>query len=130
MPFMDEDRKNNRRINQNALDKEVRQTWAFLFATSKSPQKRLQHYEVSLKFIKPDWSHKVTPNWLRNRHLRTWNSANHMDRYDLETIRSYYGVLVGALNKELVTYARFPIFETRLRQLRHYMDSQKPRGLR
>ena len=130
MPFMDEDRKNNRRINQNALDKEVRQTLAFLFATSKSPQKRLQHYEVSLKFIKPDWSHKVTPNWLRNRHLRTWNSANHMDRYDLETIRSYYGVLVGALNKELVTYARFPIFETRLRQLRHYMDSQKPRGFR
>lgn len=29
-----------------------------------------------------------------------------------------------------VSYAEFPLFETRLRDLRHYMDTVRPRGFR
>jgi hypothetical protein len=36
----------------------------------------------------------------------------------------------ASLNGLPVSYDQFPLFETRLRQLRRYMDSQKPRGLR
>ncbi len=36
----------------------------------------------------------------------------------------------SALNKDPISYSQFPIFEKRLRQLRHHMDNQKPRGFR
>lgn len=36
----------------------------------------------------------------------------------------------AALNKISIAFAEFPVLEPRLRQLRHYMDTQKPRGIR
>jgi hypothetical protein len=42
----------------------------------------------------------------------------------------YEHIVESSANKEPLLYSQFPLFETRLRQLRHYMDSQKPRGLR
>jgi len=39
-------------------------------------------------------------------------------------------VLQAAVNKRPLQYSEFPIFQTRLRQLRHYMDQQRPRGFR
>jgi hypothetical protein len=36
----------------------------------------------------------------------------------------------AALNKTSISFAEFPVLETRLRQLRHYMDTQRPRGIR
>ena len=41
-----------------------------------------------------------------------------------------YQILTAALTKAPILYSEFPIFETRLRQLRHYIDSPKPPGLR
>jgi hypothetical protein len=43
---------------------------------------------------------------------------------------AYDDVATMSSNKQPIPYARFPLFETRLRQLRHYMDGQKPRGFR
>jgi hypothetical protein len=42
----------------------------------------------------------------------------------------YRAMIDAALNKESVAYNKFPVYESRLRELRYYMDSQKPRGLR
>lgn len=36
----------------------------------------------------------------------------------------------ATFNKTPIAFVEFPVLETRLRQLRHYMDNQKPRGIR
>jgi hypothetical protein len=39
-------------------------------------------------------------------------------------------MLNSALSKDLIPYSKFTVYESRLRQLRHCMDSQKPRDFR
>jgi hypothetical protein len=69
-----------------------------------------------------------TPDFVesyRNLHLGTDKSIRgRLTRSDMET------VLQTALNKRPLQYSEFPIFQTRLRHLRHYMDQQRPRGFR
>ena len=38
--------------------------------------------------------------------------------------------MLAPIRLNVVAYSKFPIFEARLRQLRHYMDNRKPHGLR
>ncbi len=42
----------------------------------------------------------------------------------------YDKVIQSTLRKESLAYSSFPIYEKRLRELRAYMDSSKPQGLR
>jgi hypothetical protein len=42
----------------------------------------------------------------------------------------YHRIKYALPQKDELPYSDFPLLETRLRQLRHYMDTQKPRGLR
>jgi len=44
--------------------------------------------------------------------------------------RIYSRMQHDAFHKNRILFGQFPIMETRLRQLRLYMDSQKPRGIR
>jgi hypothetical protein len=129
---MEADVTNHRVIDEHDLDTEVSRSWAFLFTTSRNSRKRLQHYEEFLKFSPPEWTVDNTGRkWLRSKHLGTSTGPDYpWDVYYPIQWHEYHQVSKKALNKDLVSYAQFPIFETRLRQLRHYMDSQKPRGLR
>jgi hypothetical protein len=117
------------------LDKEVAQSWALLFATSKNIKSRFQHYDEWLKSNEPKWYVDDTSvKCLRLRHLGALTEDDDGDEtpdiYLCYLMDHYRRVSRAALNKDPVSYAQFPVFETRLRQLRHYMDSQKPRGLR
>jgi hypothetical protein len=129
--FMEADVTNHRISNVYDLDTEVSRSWAFLFATSRHSRKRLQHYEEFLKPSPPEWTvDNISRKWLRSKHLGTLTGPDRpWDFYYHLQWQRYRQVINKALNKDLVSYAQFPIFETRLRQLRHYMDSQKPRGL-
>ncbi|KAH7400441.1 hypothetical protein BKA64DRAFT_708120 [Cadophora sp. MPI-SDFR-AT-0126] len=108
------------------LNEEVRRTWAFLFATNSSFEKRCEDYASvdgnSLMVDSNPYHLLKSYQHLRKRHL-----GEDMDNYRYE---GYRDVFKAARNKALVPYAQFPVFENRLRQLRHYMDSQKPRGIR
>jgi hypothetical protein len=117
MSFIEGGMTNRTSIDPEDLDKEVAQSWAFLFATSQSPKKRSQNYEKLLKSKTPEWSHGDILKWQQSTHLAT--------RFD----DGSESILKAAVKKDLVSYDRFPVFETRLRQLRHYMDSQKPQSL-
>ncbi|CAD6447486.1 04378a54-d700-4c3a-ab5d-2bad458ee0c1 [Sclerotinia trifoliorum] len=68
------------------------------------------------------------------------NSA-HMTVDEFDMIRSYHATARGswisslsavnsAQNKFALKYSDFGLLEDRVRQLRHYMDNQKPRGIR
>jgi hypothetical protein len=115
------------KINKEALDKEVAQSWSFLFATSRSKNKRSQDYD---KVSPPPWSSAGIPIWLKARHLGMIEREHIIDGATYTMIHyDYSPIQAAALNKNPISYAQFPIFETRLRELRHYMDSRKPRGL-
>jgi hypothetical protein len=128
--------KDRRRINRFVLDKEVAQSWAFLFVTSRNSKTRSQNYDEFLESSVPKWLDDTSPKWLRSLHLGTLiegdegDEDNDDDVYFYVLTYNYRRVLGAALNKDPVSYAQFPVFETRLRQLQHYMGSQKPRGLR
>jgi hypothetical protein len=119
---------NRDKIDKAAIDKEVLQSWSFLFATSKSENKRSQEYD---KLSQPPWSTAGIPAWLKARHLGTVMRGEHSLDYtnDCMIHEVYSPIQIAALRKTPISYAQFPIFATRLRELRHYMDGRKPRGL-
>ncbi len=119
------------------FQRELYQSWAMLFATDQDLKKRTDEYD---KLPRPQWM-------VESEHGEVLNDANNKSNSDLLTdyrnkhlglnigrwsqdSTSYHDILTPSLNKNLIPYAHFPVFETRLRQLRHYMDNQKPRGFR
>ena len=99
------------------MNDELEQTWAFLYATSKYPKQRRSFYE---RLPRPPWADDGAPEWMKNQQTGQPQGIE----------EPYQHILRVASKKGFVPYAQFPIFETRLRQLRHYMDNQKPRGFR
>jgi hypothetical protein len=80
----------------------------------------------------PPWSPAGIPTWLKARHLGTVvREERSLDYTNGCMIHEVYSpIQTAAIRKTPISYAQFPIFETRLRELRHYMDGRKPRGLR
>ncbi|KAH6704050.1 hypothetical protein BKA61DRAFT_181952 [Leptodontidium sp. MPI-SDFR-AT-0119] len=111
-----------------ALSYEVNKTWAILFATDAREKNRKEDYkfvddeELTKNYRIDAYEQMETYNAMREIHLDSIGSLGFREREG--------GYKSGAFTKELIPYAQFPIFETRLRQLRFYMDSQKPRGIR
>lgn len=104
-------------LKEKSLNDELERTWVFLYATSKSPKQRRSFYE---RLPRPPWANDGAPKWMKEQ------QTGQPQRIE----ESHQRILSAALRKGFVRYAQFPIFETRLRQLRHYMDNQKPRGFR
>lgn len=106
-----------------ALSYEVNKTWAILFATDAREKNRKEDYkfvddeELTKNYRIDAYEQVETYNAMREIHLDSIGSLGFREREG--------GYKSGAFTKELIPYAQFPIFETRLRQLRFYMDSQK-----
>jgi len=107
---------------RESLDGEVRSSWGFLFTTAKNRKKREEDYErLLLPYPNEDYCQVV-----KRHHLGMDSSCSGSDNQHL----IYSRTVQAALQRNSILYTHFPIFETRLRQLRFYMDSQKPRGFR
>jgi hypothetical protein len=100
------------------LNDELERTWMFLYTTSKSPKQRKSFYE---HLPRPPWADDGAPEWMKEQQTG-------QPRRGIEG--PHERILTAALKDASVYYSRFPIFETRIRQLRHYMDNQKPIGFR
>ncbi|PMD34321.1 hypothetical protein L207DRAFT_588921 [Hyaloscypha variabilis F] len=113
------------------IDLEITQPWAILFRVSRNGKKRsiIHDQYAPLKYMP-----ETLRRYLRDKHIgREINSDGfyyvaEARPTSLEVV--YEHIVESSANKEPLLYSQFPLFETRLRQLRHYMDSQKPRGLR
>lgn len=105
-------------LKEVSLNEELERTWAFLYGTSKKEKQRISFYD---RLAPPPWAEDGAPDWMKERQMGKAQPGIKKPR-DL--------ILTASLRKGLVPYSQFPIFETRLRQLRYYMDNQKPRGLR
>jgi hypothetical protein len=101
------------------LNKELELTWAFLYSTTKNEKRRISFYN---RLPPPPWAKDGTPEWMKEQQMGKPQPGM------IERPRDR--ILMVSLGQGLVQYSQFPIFETRLRQLRNYMDNQKPRGLR
>jgi hypothetical protein len=104
-------------LKEKSLNDELGRTWVFLYATSKYPKQRRSFYE---RLPRPPWADDDTSEWMKEQQTGQPQGIEEL----------HQRILSVALRKGFVPYAQFPIFETRLRQLRHYMDNQKPRGFR
>lgn len=62
----------------------------------------------------PDWTTPKVGRLMREEHLRTFPEE----------------IFQAAIEKNSLSYSQFSLFETRIRELRHYMDGQKPRRFR
>ncbi|KAH8591284.1 hypothetical protein B0O99DRAFT_632376 [Bisporella sp. PMI_857] len=102
---------------------EIVRSWAILFTTDSRSKKRvLDHDELipGAGTAAEDFLHKDAINL----HLGRYTALNTSYNFTYQKTQN------AALQKDELPYSDFPLFETRLRQLRHYMDTQKPRGLR
>lgn len=119
------------------LHSELERSWALLFATSKSTKTRRKNYGSLLSpywLCTPAESNERSNLSISDRILRTedvwfaFGRAFHLneDKRYLEYNKTQQMVL----KKNTLTYAEFPIFENRLRQLRAYMDNCKPKSFR
>jgi hypothetical protein len=68
---------------------------------------------------------EVLQHYLKDQHI----GHNFPNQFKSTLERAYRQVACASSNKYPIRYD-FLLFETRLRQLRHYMDEQKPRGFR
>ena len=109
---------NFRTLKEKSLNEELERTWAFLYATSQNEMRRISFYN---RLPLPLWVEDGMPEWMKEQQ---------MEKPQPGIKRPRDGILMASFGRGLVPYSRFPIFETRLRQLRNYMDNQKPRGLR
>jgi hypothetical protein len=123
--------------SSSQFQRELFQSWAMLFSTEQDLNKRIEEYE---KLAQPEWMledetgdaksdnstkpHSSIFTEYKNKHL-----GLDIGPWSLDST-CYQHILTASLSKNSIPYAHFPVFETRLRQLRHYMDSQKPRGFR
>jgi len=110
-----------------ALNRELHQTWTLLFRSS---EKKLQEdLRKSYKEVKvPSWSGKSANKTMATviapeNTSKYWTSDFH---FETETAHRHSLAVLGARKLD---YSNFPIYEQRLRALRAYMDSAKPRGL-
>jgi hypothetical protein len=95
------------------INLEIRRTWEFLFAANNNSGKRdLENYG---RIRKAPWTFGADDHLQKSRHLST-------GRLYVQTTRHRH--------PEALSYSQFPLFETRIRQLVFYMDTQKPQGLR
>jgi hypothetical protein len=102
---------------------EIVRSWAILFTTdSRSKKRASDHDELILGegTAAEDFLH----NDAKNLHLGNTKALSNHYSY------TYWKTQTAAFHKDELPYSDFPLFETRFRQLRHYMDTQKPRGLR
>ncbi len=107
----------------HTVQRELVRTWAFLCATGGDWRKRSATHDkyAPLNEIPGD-----VQGYLRDQHMGQFLQP--MMELGLPTI--YEQTAIASSQKHPIPYNHFPLFETRLRQLRHYMDNQKPRGLR
>lgn len=94
------------------IEESLIRTQGFLFATSHSEAKRQE-----------DFRSFANDKYARLDFLAKNPGGSQICEY-------YARSQEAALKRTSLIYAEFGIFETRLRELRHYMDSQKPMGLR
>lgn len=115
----------------NRLDSEIRRSWAFLFATDSRLEIRKKDYESvdGNNLMNPTIYFNLKPYKLLERYedIRSLHLGKDTKSYYAS---EYQEMFETAQSKRLVPYAQFPVYANRLRQLRHYMDSQKPRGFR
>jgi hypothetical protein len=138
------------------MNHEVFHSWAMLFATDQNSTKRASDYA---QLSQPYWFQKQVKShpesgepkysilrmvtkmlsvprrrvkhiYQRGDPLRPHQGAIDTSFRRPFTDEGYQRILTASLNKNTIPYSQFPAFETRLRQLRSYMDSQKPRGIR
>jgi len=110
-----------------ALNRELHQTWTLLFRSS---EKKLQEdLRKSYNEIQvPSWSGKSSNKTMatviaRENASKYWTGDFH---FETETAHRHSLAVLGARKLD---YSNFPVYEQRLRALRAYMDSAKPRGL-
>ena len=110
-----------------ALNRELYRTWTLLFRSSeKKVQEDLRKSYKELKA--PSWfgksSNKSTTTVLAPESAsKSWTGDFH---FDTETAHRHS---IAVLDARKLDYSSFSIYEQRLRALRTYMDSVKPRGL-
>ena len=121
------------------LEEELIKTWALLFSSSDSTKGRRKVY-ASLP--EPYWfvKHKTINGWLNregvNRYTEIRSHLNHFSDLvsDLVSKGAYSRdcdeIIKSTLRGEPLNYSCFPVYEQRLHELRAYMDSRKPQGLR
>ncbi|KAG4438144.1 hypothetical protein IFR05_006355 [Cadophora sp. M221] len=103
------------------LNIEVEKTLAILFATDTREKIRKEEYrsvsdeDLRRSYQIGGYEQMKSYEKLRGLHLECLNLAMSGNRREDRQI--------GDFTKELIAYVQFPIFETRLRQLRFYMDS-------
>ena len=118
------------------MNVEIAKTWAFLFATGVSANKKALDYDRFRQDFKrsydamPELPTDIS-HYCRRVHLGVLGPEGEEVWHDeLSYHSAYRDTLEATLRKISVKYSQFPLFETRLRELRHYMDSQKPHSLR
>jgi hypothetical protein len=107
-------------LSEYEINKELYLCWAMLFASKKGAKKRSaihDQYASLHPFL------ATLHSFLRNLHL-----GEISDYFFHQDCSGYDYVSQASNNEQPVLYSEFPLFQTRLRQLRHYMDGQKPRG--
>ncbi|KAK0108664.1 stretch-activated cation channel mid1 [Cadophora gregata] len=111
-----------------SVKSEIERTWGFLFATASRREVRKKDYPLVY------WGNLMLqalgPFSDLYEQLKCYKNIQSMHLGDPTSSLNYEVTLQAALSKRLVSYSQFGVFQTRLRQLRHYMDSQKPRGIR
>ncbi len=74
--------------------------------------------------------------WLNPEDMNKYTEIrSHLNDFPDMASRGFYArwyddIIESALRRESLQYSSFPIYEKRLRELRAYMDSSKPQGLR
>lgn len=104
------------------LDYEISKSFSILFATSENSSRRHKSYSTL-----------PVPEWLKNSqaNISTLKESDYQEiRFHLAQVHNTRDVLRSVLNKQTLCYSRFPNYEQRLRELRAYMDSCNPTGLR
>ena len=98
------------------MSREVRHSWSILFTTANVCTRRnIANYN---QMPKRTWMTGAGGDFQRSKHLSTFDEMFYLT--DGRTPKQ--GILKP--------YSEFIIFENRIQQLVHYMDTQKPQGLR
>ncbi|PMD53171.1 uncharacterized protein K444DRAFT_704972 [Hyaloscypha bicolor E] len=103
-----------RNISLYKFQQEIAATWAILFTTGGNLRERATEYR---RIKDPPWASPESLRFQKHYHLQ--HAAKIHKKFKIMT-----------RERTPLRYAEFPILETRLRQLRHYMDSSQPRTLR
>jgi hypothetical protein len=105
------------------VNQEIARSWAILFANDGDDKKKPPMHD---KYSPLGNMPEVLQHYLKDQRF------GHKFPKDYEYVLepAYTQVVSASSNKRPISYDQFPLFEARLRQLRYYMDEQKPRGLR